>query len=93
MAHGLRMPRAINRGNVSEVVLLPLILVTALLFALGLVTGWHAKTQNDHALIYAAVGGMGMPVLSSASECRRPFGAASAPRLRHDDVLALLAAD
>lgn len=87
------MPRAINKVALSEVVLLPLILVTAFLFALGLTTGWHALTANDRAAIFAAVGGMGMPALTSSLECRRPYNAASVPRLRHADVLALLAAD
>jgi hypothetical protein len=82
-----------DRSDIQWALFLPLALLTAFLFLLGIMTGWHARAQDDRALVYAAFGNMGLPMAFSSSECRRPFGSASAGRLRHSDVLALLAKD
>lgn len=41
--HGPGTRAVIDKTDMREALLLPLVLVTAFLFALGLLTGWHAK--------------------------------------------------
>ena len=85
---------AIDQTDVRETLILPLVLLIAFLVALGALTGAHLHKDTNGALLYAAVGGMGMgmPMLYPSSDsCRRPVTLGSASRLRHADVLALLA--
>jgi hypothetical protein len=83
---------AIDQTDVRETLILPLVLLIAFLVALGALTGAHLHKDANGALLYAAVGGMGMPMLYPSSDsCRRPVTLGSASRLRHADVLALLA--
>lgn len=99
---GLRSPaeratdgRAItNRIGRHEALILPLLLMVALLVVLGLITATHLHGRADRSLFYASFGSMGMPMLPMLSDsCRRPLNAGSMPRLRHAEVLALLAND
>lgn len=101
---GLRSPaereidaRAVtDRIGVRETLILPLVLVVTFLFALGIMASAHLRGRDEQALSYAAFGGvsMGMPMLTpSTNSCHRSPGPGSASRLRHADVLALLAAD
>lgn len=99
---GLRSPaeRAIdakavtNRISRHDALILPLVLLIAFLLVLGLMTGAHLHQRADRSLLYASFGSMGMPILPMASDsCRPPLNAGSTPRLRHADVLALLAND
>lgn len=99
---GLRSPaeRAIDARTATdrigrhEALILPLVLLIAFLFVLGLMTGAHLHERADRSLLYASFGSMGMPMLPMVSDsCRRPLNASSSPRLRHADVLALLAND
>jgi len=99
---GLRSPveRAIEAKAVTErigthgALILPLVLLIAFLLVLGLMTGAHLHQRADRSLLYASFGSMGMPILPMVSDsCRRPLNAGSTPRLRHADVLALLAND
>ncbi|MEH2493231.1 hypothetical protein [Bradyrhizobium sp. AZCC 2230] len=99
---GLRSPaeRAIEARAVTdrigrhEALILPLVLTIAFLFVLGLMTGAHLHASADRGLLYASFGSMGMPLLvTSPDSCRRPLNAGSTQRLRHADVLALLAND
>jgi|SRR6186713_1377455 len=85
-----------DHAGVRETLILPLVLLITFLFALGIMTSARLRGHHDQALSYAAFAGvsMGMPMLTPATNsCRRPPGAGSASRLRHADVLALLAAD
>ncbi|MGX1324707.1 hypothetical protein AB7M17_008160 [Bradyrhizobium sp. USDA 377] len=99
---GLRSPaeRAIDARAVTdrigrhEALILPLVLLIAFLFVLGIMTGAHLHARADRSVLYASFGSMGMPVLPMVSDsCRRPLNAGSTPRLRHADVLALLTND
>jgi len=98
---GLRSPaeRAMDARAVTDRVgrhgalILPLLLI-AFLVVLGLMTGAHLHERVDRSLLYASFGSMGMPVLAVVPDsCRRPLNAGSTPRLRHAEVLALLAKD
>ncbi|WP_439393881.1 hypothetical protein ACRQ5Q_31680 [Bradyrhizobium sp. PMVTL-01] len=97
---GLRSPaeratyaRAVtDRMGRHEALILPLMLLIAFLFVLGLLTGAHLHERADRTLLYASFGSMGMPMLPLlADSCRRPLNAGSTRQLRHADVLALLA--
>jgi len=99
---GLRSPteRAIEARAITdrigrhEALILPLIPVIAFLFVLGLMTGAHLHARADRSLLYASFGSMGMPMLVvPPASCRRPLNAGSTQRLRHADILALLAND
>ena len=99
---GLRSPaeRAIEARAITDrigrydALILPLVLVIAFLFVLGLMTGAHLHARADRSLLYASFGSMGMPMLVvQPASCRQPLNAGSARRLRHADVLALLAND
>jgi len=99
---GLRSPaeRAIDARAVTdrigrhEALILQLALLIAFLLMLGLMTGAHLDQRADRSLLYASIGSMGMPMLPMVSDsCRRPLNAGSTLRLRHADVLALLAND
>ena len=77
-----------------DALILPLVLVIAFLFVLGLMTGAHLHARADLSLLYASFGSMGMPMLVvPPASCRRPLNAGSTQQLRHADVLALLAND
>ncbi|MBC9876550.1 hypothetical protein G8O24_04200 [Bradyrhizobium sp. INPA01-394B] len=81
-----------DRIDRHEALILPLVRPIAFLFVLGLMTGAHLRERADRSLLYASVGSMGMPMLAVLPDsCRRPLNAGSTPRLRHADVLALLA--
>ncbi|QOZ68320.1 hypothetical protein [Bradyrhizobium arachidis] len=83
-----------DRIGTHEALIVPLVLLVALLFALGTMTGAPQHTPTDRTSFYASFGSMGMPTLSVPSDsCRRPLNVGSTPRLRHADVLALLAND
>jgi hypothetical protein len=97
---GLRSPteRAIEARAVTDPVgrhgalILPLVLTIAFLVVLGLMTGAHLHARADRILLYASFGSMGMPMLVVPPDsCRRPLNVGSTPRLRHADVLALVA--
>ncbi|RXT45635.1 hypothetical protein [Bradyrhizobium betae] len=99
---GLRSPaeraadaRAVtDRIGKHEALILPLVLMIAFLFVLGLRTGAHLHERADRSLLYASFGSMGMPMFAVVPDsCRRPLNAGSTPRLRHADVLALLTDD
>ncbi|TYL85799.1 hypothetical protein [Bradyrhizobium cytisi] len=99
---GLRSPteRAIEARAVTdrigrhETLILPLVLTIAFLFVLGLMTGAHLHERADRSLLYAPFSSMGMPMLVVLPDsCRKPLNVGSTPRLRHADVLALLAND
>ncbi|MHC2312968.1 hypothetical protein [Bradyrhizobium sp. CCBAU 11361] len=81
-----------SRVGWHEALILPLVLVIAFLFVLGVMTGAHLHERADRSLMYASFGSMGIPMLSMVPDsCRRPLNAGSTPRLQHADVLALLA--
>ncbi|MCK1351346.1 hypothetical protein IVB56_09530 [Bradyrhizobium sp. CW7] len=83
-----------DRIGRHEALILPLVLLIAFLFVLGLMTRSHLHERADRSLLYASFGSMGLPMLPTASDsCRRPLNAGSSPRLQHADVLALLAND
>lgn len=97
---GLRPPveRAADARAVTErigwhqALILPLVLLIAFLFVLGLMTRSHLHERADRSLLYASFGSMGLPMLPLAPDsCRRPLNAGSTPRLQRADVLALLA--
>lgn len=99
---GLRSPaerandaRAVtDRIGGHEALIFPLVLLIALLFVLGLMTGTHLHERAERTLLYASFGGMGVPMLPMASDsCGRPLNSGSTQHLRHADVLALLAND
>ncbi|MGY4502160.1 hypothetical protein ACVWYH_006117 [Bradyrhizobium sp. GM24.11] len=99
---GLRSPaeRAIEARTVTErigsheALILPLVLLIAFLFVLGIMTGAHLHARADRSLLYASFGSMGMPMLFALPDsCRKPLNVGSTPRLQHADVLALLAND
>ncbi|MBW5440196.1 hypothetical protein FXB41_37170 [Bradyrhizobium canariense] len=92
--------RAIDARAVTDrigkhaALILPLVLLIAFLLVLGLMTGAHLYQRADRSLLYASFGSMGLPILPMASgSCRWPLKAGSTPRLRHADLLALLAND
>ncbi|MDF0518606.1 hypothetical protein [Bradyrhizobium yuanmingense] len=81
-----------DRVGWHEALILPLVLLIAFLFVLGVMTGAHLHERADRSLMYASFGSMGLPMLPMAPDsCRRPLNAGSTPRLQHADVLALLA--
>ncbi|UWU95780.1 hypothetical protein [Bradyrhizobium sp. CB1015] len=97
---GLRSPaeraadaRAVtDRIGWHQALILPLVLLIAFLFVLGLMTRSHLHERADRSLLYASFGSTGLPMLLLAPDsCRRPVNAGSTPRLQHADVLALLA--
>lgn len=84
--------------GLRDTVLASLVLLVVFLTALGIMTGVHLRDRDGQASSHAAFAGMsvgmGFPVLyPSGNACRRPPGSGSASRLRHADVLALLAAE
>jgi hypothetical protein len=79
------------RAGSETALLFPFALAAAFLFALGLLTGWHARNQSHRASMYAGFGTLDVPVAYSSSECRNPLGSTSSGRLMYADVLALLA--
>lgn len=97
---GLRSPaeQAIDARAVTdrigrhEALILPLLLLTAFLVVLGLMTGAHLHGRADRSLLYASFGSMGMPMMLNESEsCRKPPNSGSAPHFQHADGLVLLA--
>jgi hypothetical protein len=83
-----------ERIRLHEALIFPLVLLSAFLFALGILTGAHLRGQADRALQFAASAGTGMPMLYPVSEfCRRPSHLGSAPPFGQADILALLKAD
>lgn len=80
--------------HTREALILPMILLIAFLFPLGIMTGVHLNGRANDALPYLVSGGMGMPMLHPASaSCRRPSNLGAVPRLQQAEVLALLMAD
>ncbi|MCA1361040.1 hypothetical protein I6F14_08950 [Bradyrhizobium sp. IC3069] len=83
-----------DRIGWHEALILPLVLLIAFLFVLGLMTRLHLHERADRSLMYASFGSMGLPMLPTVPDsCRRPLNAGSTQQLRHADVLALLAND
>ncbi|MBB4370392.1 hypothetical protein GGD63_003187 [Bradyrhizobium sp. cir1] len=81
-----------DRIGGREALIIPLMLLIAFLFVLGLMTRAHLHEHADRSLLYASFGSMGMPMLLMVSDsCRRPLNAGSTRQLQHADVLALLA--
>lgn len=79
-------------AGARDAVLVPLILVVAFLFVLGVMTGWHLRDHDERAQLYTAYAIMGMPMLHSLpTSCRAAPGNASATQLRHADLISLLA--
>ena len=99
---GLRSPteRAIEARTVADrigrhkALILPLVLLIAFLFVLGIMTGAHLHERSDRSLLYASFGSMGIPMLVVLPDsCRKLANVGSTLHLRHTDVLALLTAD
>ena len=75
-----------NRPAFAYPALFSLILLTVFLIVVGILTGRHLRSQNDEAMLYAALGNASIPMLYwSRTLCN---GSASAVRLRRDDLLA-----
>ncbi|WP_354036710.1 hypothetical protein [Bradyrhizobium sp. S3.2.6] len=82
-----------DRIGRHQALILPLVLLIAFLFVLGIMTGAHLHERADRSLLDAPFGSMGMPLLVVLPDsCRKPLNVGSTPRLR-PDVLALLAND
>ncbi|ULK99704.1 hypothetical protein [Bradyrhizobium sp. I71] len=83
-----------DRIGTNEALIVPVALLVALLFAVSIITRAPQHAPADRASFYASSGSMGMPTLAVLPDsCRRPLKVGSPPRLRHADVLALLAND
>lgn len=81
-----------DRVDWHEALILPMLLLIAFLFVLGMMTGAHLHERADRSLMYASSGSMGLPMLPMAPDsCRRPLNIGSTQQLRHAEVLALLA--
>jgi len=74
--------------------LLPCVaLMTILLLIANILIATRLQPQNEQAIVFAALGGGGMPTLFwSSGLCRSPSLKASAVRLARSDLLALLEA-
>jgi amino acid permease len=87
--HPLEDPRAaIWRVRFPEV----LVLAAATLLTVGVMTATHLQGSRDPALLFAAMGAGGMPMIShwTPARCHAPVANSSAVRLNHADLLALL---
>jgi hypothetical protein len=90
--HSRHRPRAaILRLRSREAGPLFLLAATALLTA-GTLTATLLQEQRDPALVFAAFGAGGMPMIShwAPTRCRAPAANSSAVRLDRADLLALL---
>jgi hypothetical protein len=90
--HSHHGPRAaILRLRSREAGPLSLLAATALLTA-GILTATLLQEQRDPALVFAAFGAGGMPIIShwTPTRCHAPAVKSSAVRLDHADLLALL---
>jgi hypothetical protein len=81
----------VARPTASEAAVLPFLLVAVALFAAGVLSATHFRSQSDRVMLFAAFGAAGMPMLYwPPAFCHAPAENASAIRLERADLLALL---